>query len=133
MAKTYTHAGVSNLNGSFKVRFSNDGLRTKILIKNGHKDIDIVELKTPMTKADAVAYLQSIDFATRDGKTNQAVLAALNDAAEKRSVNVAPKTAKASKKPKVSMDNIKAKVEAKKAKTTVSRAEVEQQLEDAPF
>ena len=59
----YSHAGVSKLNGEFKVRFANDALRVKVLAKNGHKDIDIVELKTPMTKEDAVAFLISIDFA----------------------------------------------------------------------
>ena len=138
MSKTYTHAGVSKLDGEFKVRFANDAMRTKVLVKHGHSDIDIVELKNPMSKADAVAYLLSIDFATRDGKTNQAVLEALTVAAEKRSGTKTVQTAKAPKKAKVSMDTIKAKVEAKKstAKSTVSRTEVETQLqnmEDAPF
>ena len=62
MSKTFSHAGVSKLNGEFKVRFANDALRTKVLIKNGHTDIDILELPHPMTKEEAVAYLLSIDF-----------------------------------------------------------------------
>ena len=44
MSKTFSHAGVSKLDGEFKVRFANDALRTKVLIKNGHTDIDILEL-----------------------------------------------------------------------------------------
>ena len=97
---TFSHAGVSSLNGEFKVRFANDALRTKVLVKNGHKNIDIVELKNPMTKEDAVAYLLSIDF----DNGNKAVRAALEEAAGKRGVT--PKAAskdkpkKEAKKPK---------------------------------
>lgn len=139
MSKTFTHAGVSKLDGEFKVRFANDSLRTKVLIKNGHTDIDIVELREPMTKEDAVAYLLSIDFATRDGVTNEAVHAALLAEVEKRTD--APKAAKTPKAPKAapSMETIKAKVAAKKAavpKSTVTKAEVQKQLDDmeeAPF
>jgi hypothetical protein len=145
MSKSFTHAGVSKLDGEFKVRFANDALRTKVLIKNGHTDIDIVELKHAMTKEDAVAYLMEIDFATRDGVTNEAVQAALAAELDKRSevpakepkakVAKAPKAAKA----KPTMKAIEAKVAAKKAaapKSTVSKAEVIAQLadmEDAPF
>jgi hypothetical protein len=89
----FSHAGVSRLNGEFKVRFANDALRVKILAKNGHKDIDIVELKAPMTKEAAVAYLMSIDFANG----NKEVQAALEAAADKRGVS----TIKAVAVPKV--------------------------------
>ena len=137
MSKSFSHAGVSKLDGEFKVRFANDALRTKVLVKNGHTDIDIIELKNPMTKADAVAYLLSINF----DNGNKAVRAALEAAQEKRSEAPAkaPKAPKA-KAPKVavkkgpSMDAIKAKAQAKK--TEVSKAEVAKQLadaEDAPF
>ena len=96
----FSHAGVSKLNGEFKVRFANDALRVKVLAKNGHKDIDIVELKTPMTKEAAVAYLLSIDFANG----NKEVQAALDEAAGKRGV-----------KPIPTMAAIEKKVKAKKA------------------
>ena len=154
MSKTFTHAGVSKLNGSFKVRFANDALRTKVLIKSGHTDIDLMELPSPMTKEEVVAFLVKIDFATRDGATNEAVKAAILAEADKRS----EKPAKAPKSVAPSMEGIKAKVAAKKAKatpqvpalegmtplgikptapkSTVTRAEVEAQLkdvEDAPF
>jgi hypothetical protein len=145
MSKSFTHAGVSKLDGEFKVRFANDALRTKVLIKNGHTDIDIIELKHAMTKEDAVAYLMEIDFATTNGVTNADVLAALAAEIDKRSEAPAkePK-AKAEKAPKAAkakptMKAIEAKVAAKKAaapKSTVSKAEVIAQLadmEDAPF
>ena len=141
MSNTFTHAGVSKLNGEFKVRFANDALRTKVLIKSGHTDIDLMELPSPMTKEEVVAFLVKIDFATRDGATNEAVKAAILAEADKRSGKPAkaPKAPKAPKSAKPSMEGIKAKVEAKKAtapKSTVTRAEVEAQLkdvEDAPF
>ena len=148
MSKSFTHAGVSKLDGEFKVRFANDALRTKVLIKNGHTDIDIIELKHAMTKEDAVAYLMEIDFATTNGVTNADVLAALAAELDKRSevpakepkvkAEKAPKAPKAAKA-KPTMKAIEAKVAAKKAaapKSTVSKAEVIAQLadmEDAPF
>jgi len=132
----FTHAGVSKLNGEFKVRFANDALRVKVLAKNGHSDIDIVQLKEPMTKEDAIAYLISIDFATQNGVTNAAVQAALEEAIDKRAVKPAkaPKAAKA----KPTMESIKAKVKAKPAATkpALSKAEITAQMEameDAPY
>ena len=129
----FSHAGVSRLNGEFKVRFANDALRVKVLAKNGHKDIDMIELKEPMSKEDAIAYLIAIDFATRDGVTNAEVEMALQEAVDKRAVKPAkaPKAAKA----KPTMESIKAKVTATKAtpKSTVSKAEIVAQMEEAPF
>ena len=143
MSKSFTHAGVSKLDGEFKVRFANDALRTKVLIKNGHTDIDIIELKHAMTKEDAVAYLMEIDFATRDGVTNAEVQAALAAELDKRS-EVPAKEPKAAKAPKAkkstpSLDAIQARAKATKAtatKPTPSKAEVIAQLadmEDAPY
>jgi hypothetical protein len=147
MSKTFTHAGVSRLDGEMKVRFANDQMRVKVLAKNGHTDIDIIELKHAMTKEDAVAFLISIDFATRDGVTNQEVKTAiefeLGKRSEKPAKEVKPKAEKAPKAPKTkpapTMEGIKAKVAAKKPavpKSTVTKAEVQAQLdsmEDAPF
>ena len=133
---SFSHAGVSKLDGEFKVRFCNDALRQKVLIKNGHTDIDILELKHPMTKVEAVEFLLSIDF----DNGNKAVRAALEQALDKRSAPEAAnrdKPKKEAKKPKApakkatpSMDAIKAKVA---AKTAVTKADVTAQLEDAPF
>jgi len=141
---TYAIAGVSRLNGSMKFRVANDMTRVKVLAKNGHTDIDLIELKEPMTKEAAVAFLLSIDFATSNGKTNQdvqdALLAELDKRSEKPKAEKAPKVAKAPKavKAKPTLESIAAKAPAKKAapKSTVTRKEIEAQLadmEDAPF
>jgi hypothetical protein len=137
MSKTFSHAGVSTFEGVTKVRFANDSLRVKHLAKVGHKDIDIVELKSPMTKEDAVAYLISIDFATQNGVTNETVQAALLAEVDKRSEKPAkaPKAAKPAKgaKAKPTLESIKAKATKAAPKAVVTKAEVESQLEDAPF
>lgn len=140
---TYSHAGVSRLNGEFKVRFCNDALRVKVLAKNGHKDIDIVELRHPMSKEDAVAFLLSINFANG----NKEVQAALEAAADKRGVAVAPKAtakpkakapAKKATAPKAKTAVAKTKTGAATVKTAVQTeaeaiAKVEGDIEDAPF
>lgn len=142
MSKSFTHAGVSKLDGKFKVRYCNDSLRTKVLIKNGHTDIDIVELKHPMTKEAVVAYLLSIDF----DNGNQEVRAALEAEQGKREtkepkakatkvekVKAVKATAKKAVKP--TLESIKAK--AKKAEVPAkTKAEVQAVLdaaEEAPF
>jgi antitoxin component YwqK of YwqJK toxin-antitoxin module len=118
----FTHAGVSKQNGEFKVRFANDALRTKVLMKNGHDHVDIIELREPMTKEDAVAYLLSIKFYEKNGKVNGEVKAALEGAQTKR----APKAPKAAVKSKPTMDAIKAKAKATtaKAKATTAKAKM---------
>ena len=88
---SFKYAGVSTLNGKIKARFANDQMRVKVLAKNGHKDIDIIELKHPMTKQEAVAFLLSINF----DNGNAAVRAAIEAEVEKRTD--APKAAKAPK------------------------------------
>ena len=52
-AKTFEAAGVSTLNGVTIVRFANDYVgRFKILAKNGHQDINLIELGGSFTKAE---------------------------------------------------------------------------------
>jgi hypothetical protein len=133
---SFSHAGVSKQDGKFKVRFANDALRTKVLIKNGHTDIDILELKHPMTKADAVAFLLSIDF----DNGNKEVRAALEAAQEKRTEapKAAPKAkvakAPAKKTSKPSMDAIKAKAAVAVKAQAKAKAKVDTSaMEDAPF
>lgn len=140
MSKTFKVVGVSKLDGKYKVRFANDMLRVKVLEKNGHKDVDLVELIHPMTKEDAVRKLIEMNFAKGSAEIQAALDEALDKRAEKPAkepkAKAAPKAkqtpAKAKKGP--SMDAIKAKATAQKAK--VSKAEVAKQLdemEDAPF
>lgn len=126
---TFTHAGVSTLNGVTKVRFANDALRTKVLIKNGHKDIDIIELKHAMSKEAAVAYLLSINFDNGNATVRAALEAEQGKRTEKPTkVAKAPKAKAASKaKSTPSMDAIKAKVTAK------AKADALKDVEDAPF
>jgi hypothetical protein len=129
---SFSHAGVSKQDGKFKVRFANDALRTKVLIKNGHTDIDILELKHPMTKADAVAFLLSIDF----DNGNKEVRAALEAAQEKRTEapKAAPKAKVAKAPAKPSMDAIKAKAAVAVKAQAKAKAKVDTSaMEDAPF
>jgi predicted HTH transcriptional regulator len=51
--KTYEVAGTSTLNGVTKVRFANDYVgRMKILFKNGHENVELMELGSKMSKGD---------------------------------------------------------------------------------
>ena len=132
--KTFKFAGVSTRNGVCKARFANDQMRVKVLAKTGSKDIDLIELTEPMTKAAAIAFLISINF----DNGNATVRAALEEGLEKRTV--APKAVKAKAAPKAkavkskpTMDAIKAKVAAatkpKKADIVAQMAD----MEDAPY
>jgi|APCry1669188910_1035180.scaffolds.fasta_scaffold37481_3 hypothetical protein len=139
MSKSFTHAGVSKLDGEFKVRFANDSLRTKVLIKNGHTDIDIVELKHAMSKEEAVAYLLSIDFDNGNTAVRAALEAEQGKRADKPAKVAAPKAPKAAKAPAKkstpSLDAIAARAKAA-PKSTKTKAQVEAELanlEDAPF
>lgn len=108
---TYTFAGTSRLNGTIKVRFANDAARVKVLAKNGHTDIDLIELKHPMTKEEIVAYLREIDFA----RGNTEIQAAIDAADEKR--NPKEKPPKEPKEP-----NAKKEKAPKKEKAVVAAA-----------
>ena len=77
--KKFAVAGVSTQAGKTKVRFANDTMRIKILAKNGHTDIDLVELPREMTKAEIAQHLVEIGF----GKGNAAVEAAVAYVAKK--------------------------------------------------
>ena len=60
--KTYTVAGTSASNGKTKVRFAQDYVsRFKILNKNGHTDIELIELGSAMSKADICKMLMGHD------------------------------------------------------------------------
>jgi hypothetical protein len=141
MSKSFTHAGVSKLDGEFKVRFANDSMRTKVLIKNGHTDIDIIELKHAMTKEEAVAYLLSIDFDNGNKEVRAALEAEVSKRTEtpkaankERKGNKETKKPKKAPTPKPSLDAIKARGEA--AAKAATKADIQAQLadlEDAPY
>lgn len=143
MSKTFKFAGVSKRAGAFKARFANDQMRVKVLAKTGSSDIDLIELKEPLSKLDAVAFLLKINFDNGNALVREALEAYQSKHTETTKSATAPK-AKAKAAPKAkkstpSMDAIKAKVAASKKaapKSTVTKAQVEAQLadlEDAPF
>jgi len=88
--KRFAVAGVSTLAGKTKIRFANDSMRVKILAKNGHTDVDLVELPREMTKAEIAEHLVEIGFA----KGNAAVEAAIAYVAKKNPVATAAKVTK---------------------------------------
>ena len=58
--KTYSVAGTSTLNGVTKIRFANDFVnRLKILYKNGHENVELIELGGESTKAEVCQILMS--------------------------------------------------------------------------
>ena len=51
--KTFEVAGTSTINGVTKVRFANDYVgRFKILLKNNHENIELIELGSKLSKAE---------------------------------------------------------------------------------
>ncbi len=71
--KTFAVAGVSTLSGKTKIRFANDTMRIKILAKNGHTNVELIELPHAMTKAEIAQHLKAAEF----GKGNSAIEAAI--------------------------------------------------------
>ncbi len=77
--KKFAVAGVSTLEGKTKVRFANDTMRIKILAKNGHTDVELIELPHEMTKAEIAQHMIAMGF----GKGNPAAEAAVAYVAKK--------------------------------------------------
>lgn len=67
--KTYTVAGVSYYRGQYQVRVANNKNRGRVLEKNGHKDVKMVELPYAMTKSEAKNYLRQWVALTEEQKT----------------------------------------------------------------
>ncbi len=86
--KKFSVAGVSTLEGKTKLRFANDVMRIKILAKNGHTDVELIELPNEMTKSEIAQHLIAVGF----GAGNAAVQAAIAYTEKK---NPAPKAVKA--------------------------------------
>jgi hypothetical protein len=122
---TFTIAGLSTLNGVVKMRFANDlAERVKVLTKNEHTDVHLIDLGTELTKIDcAKALLAHKDF--KDAEA-QAVITAyvtkntVTAGVPKVKKGAAPKAAKAKEHVtpahKTKAGNKKAKVVAKDAK-----------------
>jgi len=57
---TFSVAGTSKLNGITKIRFANDWIgRLKTLYKNGHDDVQLIELGGEFTKAEVCQILMA--------------------------------------------------------------------------
>ena len=59
--KLFTVAGISKLNGEYKVRFANDVMRIKVLTKSGHEDIRLADLEKSVSKLEAARMLLSME------------------------------------------------------------------------
>jgi hypothetical protein len=115
--KMFKVFGVSKLDGEYKVRFANDIMRTKVLAKHGHTEIELVELSEAMTKYDGIRAIQSLaEFASAHSQS--AIAEYLEEKAPK--AKTAPAKAPAKAQPK-------AKAPAKATKVAVTEDE------DAPF
>ena len=136
MTQLFTVAGTSSLpEGGTKVRFANDIMRVKVLVKGGHENVDLIELPKGMTKEEVVEYLIKIDFANGNADKQ----AAINAEASKRKIGVAtaPK-AKAKTKGNVKVvakTKEPAKVKAEPKAKVVPRPAIpyDGELDDAPF
>jgi len=63
----FTVAGTSNLKGEVKARFANDLVsRIKALHRAGHTEVNLIELPKPMTKLEALQYLQQVGITEGD-------------------------------------------------------------------
>ena len=114
--KTFSVAGISKLNGSYKIRFANDIMRIKVLAKSGHEDIRLADLEGEFSKLQAAEMLLGLeDFA--DATAQATITEYLEDNA--------PKTVKATPKAAVKAVAPKAKTPAKAVKAVEN--------EDAPF
>ena len=59
--KLFTVAGISKLDGEYKVRFANDMMRIKVLAKSGHEDIRLADLEKSVSKLEAAQILLGLD------------------------------------------------------------------------
>ena len=102
-------AGVSILKGEAKVRFANDMTRVKVLDKNGHTDVELLELPEAMDKPAVVTYLKTTDL-YKDARFTQAID---NADAKYNAVKTVKVTKTKAEKP--SIEAIKARAKASEA------------------
>lgn len=111
--KRYTVAGVSTLNGDTKIRFANDVMRIKVLAKNGHENIQLVELPEAMLKTEIAKFLATLpEFQDADSQAAVAEYLNKHDKAPKAKVEVKKAVKKAVEVKKTAKAPAKAKVTA---------------------
>jgi TRAP-type uncharacterized transport system substrate-binding protein len=97
--KLFTVAGTATQDGVTKARFANDMVaRVKILTKSGCTNINLIELPKPMTKLEALQYLQEQGQAGDAGYAVASKLAEKVKEAKKGEIKVAVKPTKATVK-----------------------------------
>jgi len=95
--KLFTVAGISKLDGEYKVRFANDIMRIKVLAKHGHEDIRLADLEKAVTKLEAAQMILTMeDFA--DALAQATITEYLEDKTPKAKVSK-PVAVKATKTP----------------------------------
>ena len=97
--KLFQVFGGSTLDGEYKVRFANDIMRTKVLAKHGHTDIELVELSEAVSKYEGIKTIQSLpEFASASAQS--AIAEYLDEKAPKAKTSAVKAIAKAVKAPK---------------------------------
>jgi len=98
--KLFSVAGISKLNGEYKVRFANDIMRIKVLAKSGHEDIRLDELDGSFTKLEAAVMLLGLE-SYQDAVAQSTITEYIEDNTPKAKVSkpVAKAPAKATKTP----------------------------------
>jgi hypothetical protein len=109
--KLYSVAGVSKLNGAYKVRFANDLVgRIKALAKS-HEDVQLFELPKEMSKAEVVSFLKAHEL-----YANAQYREAIDNADEKyNGVKTVKVKSTKTKKAEPNLADIMARAEAKDA------------------
>jgi hypothetical protein len=97
--KLFTVAGISKLDGEYKVRFANDMMRIKVLAKSGHEDIRLADLEKAVTKLEAAQILLGLDEFT-DAIAQATISEYIEDKAPKAPAKPVAKVAKAPAKAK---------------------------------
>ena len=129
--KLFTVAGISKREGEYKVRFANDVMRVKVLMKGGHEDVRLVELDQPSTKLEAVEVLRTM--AEFSDVIAQATIADFIEANTPRQPKAKTEKAPKAVKPESSPTATKtesAPVEKLTAKAAYDRVK---DMEDAPY
>jgi hypothetical protein len=81
--KKFTVAGYSTFNGRTKLRFANDIMRSKILHKGGHENLNLINLPREMTKREIALYFKEQGI----GADNVDVLGAIRHTLRKNPVD----------------------------------------------
>lgn len=129
MSKLFAVAGTSVLEGKCKVRFAKDMARAKVLAKNGHTNIKLVDLPKPMDKAAALAYITSL-AQFKDVACQTAIKAAFADDKPSKPMAQKPTQATKAKAAPVVSRSVDSAIKAKNLDTIKATAERIKRMEE---